>query len=74
MGKRTDDFSRLVRGDAVMVDGAEGLSLTGIVDDVAPDGSVLWIREDGGHGRRMVHETDDASVTALSQPADEAIA
>lgn len=64
--KRSDDFGGLVRGDAVSVEGP-GVYVHGTVDEVAPDGSVLWVQEKDGHGRRMVHSTDDATVTR--QPA-----
>ncbi|MDQ4503720.1 hypothetical protein [Sinomonas sp. ASV322] len=62
MGTSSIEFARIERGEAIVVDGPHGLNLAGIVEDVAPDGSVLWVREDGGHGRRMVHVTDGATV------------
>lgn len=61
MGKRTDDFTRLVRGDVVTIEGL-GVAVGGTVEEVSPDGSVLWIREHGGHGRHMVHKTDSMVV------------
>ena len=70
MGRRTDDFALVVRGDAVTVDGPGGLLVVGTVDEVAPDGSVLWVREEGGHGRRMVHVTDGADVRRRGEAAD----
>jgi hypothetical protein len=70
MGKRTDDFARVVRGDWVEVDGLNGLFLTGTVDDVAPDGSVFWVREEGGHSRRMIHVTDRAEVRRRGGASD----
>lgn len=70
-GKRSDDFGGVARGDAVTVEGP-GVFVHGTVDDVAPDGSVLWIQEKDGHGRRMVHVTDDAEVRR--QRANEGVA
>ncbi|WP_415857168.1 hypothetical protein [Sinomonas sp. G460-2] len=61
----SDDFGRLVRGDVVSVEGLEGLNLSGIVEEVAPDGTVFWLREDGGMSRRMVHVTDGADVRRI---------
>ncbi|NUP75206.1 MAG: hypothetical protein HOQ07_11250 [Sinomonas sp.] len=62
MVKRTDDFAQIVRGDVVTVDGPDDFKLTGVVEDVSPDGSVMWVREDGVHTRRMIHVTDGAEV------------
>ena len=59
--KRADDFRGVARGDAVRVEG-RGMYVHGTVDEVAPDGSVLWIREKDGHGRLMVHSTDAVLV------------
>jgi hypothetical protein len=70
MGKRSDDFGRVARGDAVSVDGPDGLYVVGTVEDIAPDGSVFWVREEGGHGRRMVHVTDRADVRRRGNAAD----
>ncbi|WP_422935989.1 hypothetical protein [Sinomonas sp. P47F7] len=61
----SDDFGRFVRGDVVSVEGLEGLNLSGIVEEVAPDGTVFWLREDGGMSRRMVHVTDGADVRRI---------
>ena len=57
-----DDFSQVVPGDPVTVIATGRLVVSGIVDAVAPDGSVLWVIEDGGQGRHMVHRTDGAAV------------
>ena len=62
MGGRTDDFTHVVTGDPVTVTAPGRLMVSGIVDSVAPDGSVLWVTEDGGQGRHMVHRTDTAEV------------
>ncbi|MDQ4490331.1 hypothetical protein RBS60_08970 [Sinomonas sp. ASV486] len=62
MGGRNDDFTQVVAGDTVTVTAPGRLMVTGIVDAVAPDGSVLWVMEDGGQGRHMVHRTDIAHV------------
>ncbi|KHL02265.1 hypothetical protein [Sinomonas humi] len=64
IGKRTDDFTRLVRGDAVTVEGSS-VSMQGTVEEVAPDRSVLWVLEHGGHSRYMVHRTDTVVVTRV---------
>lgn len=68
MEDRSDDFTRVVPGDAVTVSAPGRLHLTGVVEDKAPDGSVLWVREDGGQGRHMVHVTDAARI-ARREPA-----
>ncbi|MDQ0259305.1 hypothetical protein [Sinomonas atrocyanea] len=65
MGARSDDFTSLVPGDLVTVVEPGRLSVSGIVDAVAPDGSVLWVIEHGGQGRHMVHSTDGADVQRL---------
>ncbi|GAB3274068.1 hypothetical protein GCM10027449_11970 [Sinomonas notoginsengisoli] len=57
-----DDFTQVVPGDPVTVTAPGRLMVSGIVDAVAPDASVLWVIEDGGQGRCMVHRTDGASV------------
>ncbi|GHG48515.1 hypothetical protein GCM10012320_15850 [Sinomonas cellulolyticus] len=62
MGGRTDDFTLVVPGDPVTVTAPGRLVIDGTVDAVAPDGSVLWVVEDGGQGRHMVHRTDAAAV------------
>lgn len=62
MGGRTDDFTTVVPGDPVTVTVPGRLVVAGTVDAVAPDGSVLWVIEDGGQGRHMVHRTDPAAV------------
>lgn len=63
MSGRSDDFTLVVPGDAVTVTAPGRLKVSGTVDAVAPDGSVLWVIEDGGQGRHMVHRTDVADVT-----------
>ena len=68
MDERSDDFTTVVPGDSVTVSAPGRLYLTGVVEDKAPDGSVLWVREDGGQGRHMVHVTDTAHI-ALREPA-----
>lgn len=73
MGKRTGDFARVARGDWVVVDGLDGLYVAGTVDDVAPDGSVFWVREEGGHGRRMIHVTDRAEVRRRDGASDSSV-
>lgn len=57
-----DDFSQVVPGDPVTVMAPGRLVVSGIVDAIAPDGSVLWVIEDGGQGRHMVHRSDGAAV------------
>ena len=62
MGARGDDFALVLPGDPVPVTARGRLAVSGTVDAVAPDGSVLWVIEDGGQGRHMVHRTDAATV------------
>ena len=62
MVERSDDFISVVPGDAVTVSAPGRLHLSGVVEDKAADDSVLWVREDGGQGRHMVHATDSAHV------------
>lgn len=62
MSGRNDDFTTVVPGDPVTVTAPGRLIVVGTVDAVAPDGSVLWVIEGGGQGRRMVHRTDAAAV------------
>ncbi|BCT75447.1 hypothetical protein SCMU_12890 [Sinomonas cyclohexanicum] len=62
MSGRNDDFTTVVPGDPVTVTAPGRLIVVGTVDAVAPDGSVLWVIEDGGQGRHMVHRTDAAAV------------
>lgn len=62
MGARGDDFALVLPGDPVTVTARGRLAVSGTVDAVAPDGSVIWVIEDGGQGRHMVHRTDPATV------------
>jgi len=40
--------------------------ITGVVDQVTPDGSVIWVFVVGGLGRRMFHESEVSATTALT--------
>ena len=62
MGARSDDFAVVVPGDTVTVTEPGRRQVAGIIDAVAPDGSVLWVIEHGGQGRHMVHSSDAADV------------
>lgn len=48
-------------GDRVVFE-ADGLSRSGVIDDIMPDGSVVWVWPDDAMGRKMLCATDDVSV------------
>ncbi|MCT9870767.1 hypothetical protein [Paenarthrobacter aurescens] len=52
-------------GDQVTVSLAGGETMKGVVSDVMPDGSAVWIRANGG-GRRLfgLHDGAEIRVTA----------
>ena len=37
---------------------------SGIVEDVMPDGSILWISIEGAHGRKMIERAEGKQVFA----------
>ncbi|MCO4255965.1 hypothetical protein [Pseudarthrobacter cellobiosi] len=55
------DWGELRRTDAVEVR-RHDLATSGQVDVCSPDGSVLWILQDHGLGRIMIHESDGFAV------------
>jgi hypothetical protein len=55
-------------GDRVAFD-ADGFVGSGVVDDVMPDGSVMWVWPDDGMGRRMLCVSDTVRVTHEWLPA-----
>ncbi len=55
-------WQELRSGDAVTVEPVDGHRLTGWVDTVAEDHSVLWIHLGDGLGRRLFHCQDGIAV------------
>lgn len=49
-----DEFVELRRGDRV--------TATGWVDDLTPDGTIIWICLTGGMGRVMIHRSDGLDI------------
>jgi hypothetical protein len=48
-------------GDRVVFE-ADGIAGSGIIDDVMPDGSVVWVWPDDAMGRKMLFAADALSV------------
>jgi hypothetical protein len=63
---RIRDITKLRRGDRVEAR-RDSTCYSGQVKDTAPGLGMLWIREDGGHGRRAV-SADDFSIWRIRQP------
>lgn len=61
------DWSRLCRNDHVEVRTAVGETMSGIIDMIAADRSVLWIIRNDGAGRTMLCSADNIAVTKLPQ-------
>lgn len=52
------NWQELLPGDVVVLVGSGQDRFSGIVDAVSDDGSLLWILQDGGAGRRLFHQPD----------------
>jgi hypothetical protein len=48
----------LTPGDLVSLQGPGAKRISGIVDDVSPDGMFLWLFLDDGGGRQLFHWSD----------------
>ena len=48
-------------GDRVVFE-AEGVTGSGVIDDLMPDGSVVWVWSDNALGRKMLFAADALSV------------
>jgi hypothetical protein len=48
-------------GDRVVFE-ADGIAGSGVIDDVMPDGSVVWVWPDDAMGRKMLFAADALSV------------
>lgn len=53
----TANWRELARGDTVVLI-SRGGRVSGTVDAIAKDGSIVWLRQDGCAGRRMFHKSD----------------
>lgn len=52
------DWRELRRGDSVVLLNSRQEAVGGVVDDVSADGSVIWIHQDNGGDRRLLHRSD----------------
>jgi hypothetical protein len=52
------NWSELAPGETVLLVGAATDRYTGVVDDVAADGSVMWLVLEDGDGRKLFHQDD----------------
>jgi hypothetical protein len=66
------DWCELVEGDYIVLLRAENNddSISGTVDAIAADGSLIWLLQKGPAGRRMFHRVDGYK-TLLETPASE---
>lgn len=64
------DWRELVEGDSISLvhPDSHDDSISGIVDAVSADGSILWLVQKGPAGRRMFHHIDGYK-TLLDTPA-----
>ncbi len=64
------DWRELVEGDSITLlpPNSHDDSISGTVDAVSPDGSILWLVQKGPAGRRMFHHIDGYK-TLLGTPA-----
>lgn len=54
-------------GDRVVFE-AEGIPGSGVIDDLMPDGSVVWVWSDDALGRKMLFAADALSVRHADRP------
>lgn len=52
------DWRELTRGDSVVLLNSRHEAVGGVVDDISGDGSLIWIQQDDGAGRRLFHRSD----------------
>lgn len=52
-------------GDRVSVRLAPGFETTGLVEDMTPDHSTVWVHLDGGRGRTLLHCSDGVEILPL---------
>lgn len=60
-------WREIVDGDFVTVVDHTGLNAKRTVDGVHPEGEYLWVRLEGGQGRRLFHFQDGVKVLAHHQ-------
>lgn len=73
MRKEVRNWRYLAQGDAVVVltKDRRHPRFAGKVDEISDDGSFLWLIQDNGAGRRLVHRLE-ASTTLLDADASQA--
>lgn len=59
--QRAMDWKTIRSGDRVIIRKGKTI-LTGQVDALTFDGSVMWLLSDAGHGRKMYHSVDDNEI------------
>ncbi|MCA4134548.1 hypothetical protein [Arthrobacter sp. M4] len=66
------DWRELAPGDLVTVVDSHSVLHSGWIDDVTEDGSVLWLVQVGGRGRKMFLREDGGLVTMDTVPSETA--
>lgn len=59
------DWTRLTRGESVLVVENDAPELAGRVDDVTEDGLILWLHLEAGAGRRLFTRADGVLIWRL---------
>ncbi|MCU1568165.1 MAG: hypothetical protein JWQ56_3102 [Pseudarthrobacter sp.] len=59
---RTPDWSVLKPGDRIIICSGDHPTVTGQVDALTSDGSLLWVLPDGGQLRKIYYRSDDQEV------------
>ncbi|WP_142060343.1 hypothetical protein [Pseudarthrobacter sp. B4EP4b] len=60
--RRTPDWSVLKTGDSNIIRSGDHPTVTGQVDALTSDGSLLWVLPDGGQPRKIYYRSDDPEL------------